>query len=149
MAKNIEDTQNQLASQIQEAIVDSLLNQRGYAGQPPLATGKLLSSIEVVPVESGFEISMEDYWVFVEKGRKGRGKLPPIQPIYDYVQARRIKPKKLNQTPLNVAWAIAKSLQNSEIKPRPFLQQGIDAVSEKILDKFVLAIEEDLDKAFE
>jgi hypothetical protein len=134
-----EELKKQLAEEIKEAIQDSLLSQTRF-GNPPLVTGNLLNSVQVIPVSDGFEIYMADYWDVIENGRVGRGNLPPIQPIFDWIQAKRIRPRDNNMTPRSLAWAIAQSLKTKTIAPRPFLQQGIDNVSSKILDEFVLSI---------
>lgn len=135
-----------IAEEIREILVDSLLTQRPQ----PLATGRLASSIEVRPDgNGGFDIYAEDYALVVENGRQGRGKWPPIKPIMDWVRAKGIKPPQPTQTKENLAWAIASRLRTSRIKPRPFIQDGIAQLDEKILNRLGLIIEKNIDKAFE
>ena len=133
------------AELMREAIVDSLVSQN----PTPLATGRLASSIEVRIAGDGFEIYAEDWWKFVEYGRQGHGKFPPVLPIQEWIRAKGIKSNNPKIKPSNLAWAIASKLRYSNIKPRPFLQNGIDATMDKQMDKLILKIEEATDKAFE
>jgi len=142
---DIDKEKDKLAEQIRESIVDALVAQNPI----PLATGRLASSIEVVPTEDGFDILAEDWWKYVEYGRQGRGKFPPIQPIMEWISAKGIKPKTPNTSPSNLAWAIATKLKTSNIKPRPFLQQGIDAVGDEAIDKLGIIISKAIDETFE
>lgn len=136
---------DQIAEQIRESIIDSLVSQNPI----PLASGRLASSIEVRPADDGFEIYAEDWWKYVEYGRKGHGKFPPIQPLKEWISVKGIKSKDPKMSPDNLAWAIATKLKTSTIKPRPFLQQGIDNVADKAVDEFVVDIEEQIDNIFE
>lgn len=140
----VESDKNQIAEQIREALVDSLLSQRPI----PLASGKLASSIKVVPVEDGFEIYAEDWWVFVENGRVGHGKFPPILPIMEWIRNKGIKSKTI-QKPESLAWAIANNLKTSRIKPRPFIEQGLNSVQNVVADEFELTISKVIDNTFE
>jgi len=140
---DLTEEKNIIAEQMREAIVDALVSQNPI----PLATGRLASSIEVRPTEDGFEIYAEDWWKWVEYGRKGHGKFPPIQPLKQWIQAKGIKPKG-GMKPESLVWAIATRLKTSTIKPRPFLQQGLDAVADESIDKMFTLIEEAVDEIF-
>ena len=154
----LESEKNQLAEKIRESIVDALVSQNPI----PLATGRLASSIEVVATDDGFEVYAEDWWKWVENGRK-RGAFPPILPIMEWMKAKGIKPKTPNMKPEALAFVIARSLSSQavgstnprvkkkqpSISPaRPFLQQGLDAVADKAIDKMFTLIEEATDKVF-
>ena len=73
---------------------------QGYNGEPkngvsaPIASGQLLNNIDVV-WEGSFDegdltllVKMEDYWYYVNYGRKP-GKWPPIAPIDKWVVSKR------------------------------------------------------------
>ena len=153
----LKQTYDSIALQLQESIQDSLLTATGTYGAP-LASGKLLASIEVVPDgKGGFDIFAEDYAVFVEQGRNpstqqskgvrtaGEPLAPPLQPILQWVQEKRIG----GSNPIGVAYAVQNSLRYKRIAPRPFIERGIEAVAEQSLDDLAFGIEESLDKAFQ
>ena len=141
---DLTEEKNIIAEQMREAIVDALVAQNPI----PLATGRLASSIEVRPTEDGFEVYAEDWWKWVEYGRKGNGKFPPIQPLKEWIQAKGVKPRG-GMKPENLVWAIATRLKTSTIKPRPFLQQGLDAVADESIDKMFTLVEEAVNEIFE
>lgn len=153
----LKQTYNEIALQLQESIQDSLLTATGTFGAP-LASGKLLASIEVVPDgKGGFDIYAEDYAVFIEEGRKassrqskaprtlGKPLAPPLQPILQWVQQKRIG----GSNPIGVAYAVMNSLRTKNTTPRPFIERGIEEVADKALDELTFGIEKSLDKAFE
>jgi hypothetical protein len=154
---SLKNTYDEIALQLKESIQDSLLTSTGAYGAP-LASGKLLASIDVKPDgKGGFDIYAEDYATFIENGRKPSSKqskgvrtageplAPPLQPILQWVQQKRIG----GSNPIGVAYAIQNSLRYKNIKPRPFIERGIEAVAEQSLDDLAFGIEESLDKAFQ
>lgn len=150
-------TPNDIALQIQESIQDSLLTATGTYGAP-VASGKLLSSIEVKPNdEYGYDVYAEDYAYFIENGRKpsklmskaskslGKPLAPPLQPILDWVRKRRIGNGKDEAT----AYRIMNALRYKQTLPRPFISNGIEQASNTMLDETANLIFQPLDKAFE
>lgn len=153
---SLKQTYDEIALQLQESIQDSLLTAVGANGAP-LASGKLLASIEVIPDgKGGFDILAEDYAVFIEQGRNPSGQqskapktigkplAPPLQPILQWVQQKRIG----GSNPIGVAYAVQNSLRYKRTQPRPFIERGIEAVAEQSLDDLAFGIEEALDKTF-
>ena len=154
MATNLDS----IAQQLQQSIQDSLLTSTNSYGAP-VATGTLLSSIKVVPNSDGslFDIFMEDYGYWIEKGRtpskmmskatKSLGKplAPPLQPILDWVRARRIGKGNDEAT----AYAIMNRLRYKQTMPRPFITRGIQAVEDKVLDEIAINMLEPIDKVFQ
>jgi len=145
-------SQEQIAELIRESIVDSLVAQQPM----PVATGRLASSIEVQPTEDGFDIYAEDYYQWVENGRK-RGGFPPIKPIMEWIRAKGLKPRGGTSTE-QFAYAIRYNLTQQAVKTkgklpkspaRPFLEEGIANVGDDVLENYVINIEEQIDKAFE
>ena len=154
---DLKQTYDEIALQLQESIQDSLLTSVGAYGSP-LASGRLLASIEVVPDgKGGFDILAEDYAVFIENGRNpstqvskapttlGKPLAPPLQPILEWVNQKRIG----GSNPIGVAYAVQNSLRYKRTQPRPFIERGIEQVAEQSLDDLAFGIEESLDKAFE
>ena len=140
--------QDKIAQQIEESIQDSLLTSTGKYGAP-LATGKLYSSIQVKPNDNyGYDIYMEEYGLAIENGR--RQAFAPVQPILQWIREKRIKPRD-GITIESLAFVIARSmgLAGGETQPRPFIDRGISAVSDEMLDQTFQAITNPIDKAFE
>ena len=140
--------QEAIANQIKESIQDSLLTATGKFGAP-LASGNLLSSINVIPNDDfGYDILMEEYGLAIENGR--RQAFAPIQPILKWVREKRIKPLKRGQSQESIAYAIARSmgLPGGATQPRPFIANGIEAASGAMLDETAELVFEQLDEVF-
>lgn len=148
---SLEEDRMKIAKQIEESVKDSLLTATNKNGQIPLATGKLLSSIEVIPnAEGGFDILMEEYGEVIDGGRRKGAKQPPFTPqnvILDWINTRRIKPRDNNMTPKQLAFVISRGISRGSYTSRPFIERGVDAVSDKALDELFLSIENQIDKA--
>jgi hypothetical protein len=124
-----------------------------------VSSAKLYQSIEV-DIERGskkisFELKMEDYWKFVDEGRKAGGKMPPIDAILKFINFRRIKPinnkkivkdkkaKKISRDRANkqLAYLIARKIQKRGIKPTHFYSNVVN-------NTFKEQFKEDISKAF-
>tara|TARA_R110000803_G_scaffold46193_5_gene96963 strand:- start:324 stop:773 length:450 start_codon:yes stop_codon:yes gene_type:complete len=147
---SLEQTQIEIAKQLKESIQDSLLTAT-KKGSPPIVSGKLLNSIEVVPNDNnGFDILMEEYGLVVDQGRRKGAKQPPYAPlnvILDWLKARRIKPRNgitMNQ----LAFVVSRGISKGSYTPRPFIERGINQVADKMLDEIAFSFEEQIDKAF-
>ena len=139
--------QEAIANQIKESIQDSLLKATGKFGAP-LASGNLLSSIDVIPNDDfGYDILMEAYGLAIENGREQA--FAPVQPILKWVREKRIKPRERGQTQESIAYAIARGMGlNGKTKPRPFIVKGIEAASASMLDETAEIVFEQLDEVF-
>lgn len=90
---------------------------RELAGQRLAATSLLINSVTAEPVEPGvwkFGPKVEHGW-WVYQGRRPGGKLPPVQPILDWMRVKRIGADR------DQAWAIARSIQRQGIPPRDYV----------------------------
>lgn len=116
-----------------------------------VATRKLLQSVRfkvrIVGEIYHFEIRMEDYWKYVEDGRKA-GKMPPVDSIVRWITQKGInvgplgkknKPSR-DKKRRNLAFLIARKIQKKGIKPRPFQSK---VITKQFLSKF----QADLSKA--
>lgn len=99
------------------------------------ATGDLISSIKGEVVVEGAAISavlnLEDYWKYVEYGRRAGAKMPPVSAILKWVQAKPVIPQPNTLTGIvptqeQLAWAIAKSIQRNGIEPTHALRDSND-----------------------
>jgi len=146
---------NIIANQIKEVFQDSLLTALNKYGTPPLASGKLLNSVEVVFNNGAMVVSMLDYWTEIEYGRKpskrtskaprslGKPLAPPLQPILEWVKQKRIGGKDVN-----TAYAIMNSLRYKTIAPRPFVERAQTEATRLIGEAVDIIITDKLDKVF-
>lgn len=126
--------------------------------------GNLIQSINVDIEHKGskltFTLEMEDYWKYVDAGRKQGSKMPPQAAMLEFIKVRGIKANvKKIQTGLKskrikkalkqinrdralkqLAFAIGKSIKKKGIKPTYFFS---DVVNEDLY----LRLKEDLTKA--
>lgn len=162
VVKNAEDVLYKYKASIIEALRQNLIEKD--KDQP----GVLLQSIDVHIFEQGnkltFELEMEDYWKFVDEGRRAGAKMPPQKAILDFLKSRGIsakvserKKKQIkgirNKTVKKavkqisrdkglkqVAFLIGRSIKKHGIKPTHFY-------SEVVNDDLKLRLTNDLAKA--
>lgn len=99
------------------------------------ATGTLVNSFTYdygVDVETGrywVDISMEDYWKYVNDGRKA-GRMPPVEKIRDWILVKPIKPQPYTYTPSvkSLAFLIQRSIKDKKgyAPPRTILEDWIN-----------------------
>lgn len=94
------------------------------------------------------KISLEDYWYYVENGRKA-GKFPPLPKIQEWVNIKPVEalPDRNGRTPSveQLTFLISRKIANEGTEPQPFFEPAKqDAVArfELAID---LAIAEDVD----
>lgn len=98
-------------------------------------TGRLLESIsyEVKQTSDGYtlQIYMEDYGEFVNSGRRKGAKQPPPAAMMNFVRQAGIRPRK-GQSLESVAFAIGRSISLNGIRPRPFIDKGLQVVDKEL-----------------
>lgn len=115
---------------IGERVTDTMQNTLISKGKD--ATGQLVAGIQHTETfdkqdnEFSTTIKIPGYGQYVNTGRRPGAKMPPIQPILEWVRARRITTPKYTQPQL--AWAIAKSISIKGIRPTPFIENSIETV---------------------
>lgn len=100
------------------------------------ATGNLYNNLsyEVKILETRFEvvISLEDYWRYVEDGRRAGGKMPPITAIENWIKAKPVIPRmdSRGRTPTvrQLAFLIARSISIKGIEPKKPFQRAYDSL---------------------
>lgn len=77
------------------------------------------------------QLSLEDYWKYVENGRKP-GKWPPISAIEKWIEIKPVLPRPMSNgklpTTQQLAFLISRKIGLEGIAPRPLLQQSIEEV---------------------
>jgi hypothetical protein len=65
-----------------------------------------------------------EHGVYVELGTEGGPgrRMPPVDAIEDWVKVRGLAPRRPGDTPRDVAWAIARSIQRDGTRAQPFVR---------------------------
>ena len=120
------------------------------------ASGKLYKTInfEITKWSSNYivTINLEDYWKFIEKGRRAGAKMPPVSAIENWIKIRKIIPRPVTlksgkqrvPTVQQLAYVIARSIARNGIAARPFMRESIDQTVEDFKSKLTAAIREDV-----
>lgn len=118
------------------------------------ATGELINSVrgEVVIQNDTYSavLNVADYYKYVEWGRKRGGKMPPISAILKWVQVKPViaRPNTLTgrvPTQQQLAWAIAKSIQQNGIEPTYSLRETNNATFNAFEQRLKDALTADLE----
>lgn len=96
------------------------------------ASGTLSNSLKGIVKQNGkyivISIQLEDYWQFVENGRKA-GKYPPISAIKKWISVKPVlpRPTKSGKLPTanQLAFLIARKISRVGTKAKPFLKPTI------------------------
>ena len=121
-----------------------------------IASKTLYNSLQY-KVENGnnsFEVklSLEDYWKYIENGRKP-GKFPPISAIKRWIEIKPVLPRPMANgqlpTTAQLAYLIYRKIGLEGIKPRPILQKSIDDVFEVMREFLEEALAKDIQEEFE
>ena len=118
------------------------------------ATGDLIRSVKGEVVVEGdvysAVLNVADYYKYVEWGRKAGGKMPPISAILKWVQVKPVipQPNTLSgrvPTQQQLAWAIAKSIQQNGIPPTHAIRDTNDVTFRAFENRLKQALTEDLE----
>ena len=94
-------------------------------GTNTLVDSNLYKEMNISHDEWGlYSFMINDYVVYVEGGRKAGKKMPPISAIAEWASRKNITNDN------KVVWAIAQAIVRDGIPPRPFIQEGFDALDE-------------------
>ena len=85
-------------------------------------------------------ISLEEYWRYIEYGRRP-GKMPPLDVIEKWINVRRIIPhsmtlksgKTVIPSVKQLSFLIARSIGQRGIQPRPFFKQSFEEAKREFL----------------
>lgn len=120
------------------------------------ASGKLYKTIDysITAQNDSYlvTINLEEYWKFIEKGRRPGAKMPPLSAIEKWIKIRKILPRPVTlksgkqrvPTIPQLAYVIARSIARNGIAPRPFMRESINQTIEDFKSKLSAAVREDL-----
>ena len=96
-------------------------------------------------------VSLENYWKYIEYGRRP-GKMPPLDVIEKWINVRRIIPhsmtlksgKTVIPSVKQLSFLIARSIGQKGIQPRPFFKQSFEAAKQQFIQVIKDAIAQDI-----
>lgn len=95
-------------------------------------------------------ISLEEYWKYIEAGRRAGAKMPPVSAIENWIKVKQILPRPLTlksgksvvPTIPQLSFLIARKIGRDGIRPRPFFKQSFESAKREflhIIEEAVLA----------
>lgn len=86
-------------------------------------------------------ISLEEYWKYIEAGRRAGAKMPPLDVIEKWINVRQIIPhsmtlksgKTVIPSVKQLSFLIARSIGKRGIQPRPFFKQSFEEAKREFL----------------
>lgn len=119
-----------------------------------LASGTLINSVEFLVLRDNqsiwVELHLEDYWKYVEYGRKA-GKWPPINKIMDWIRIKPVLPRPMKNgalpTEKQLAFLISRKIGTEGIPAGNQLSSTIKSTKSDWETKIQEAITKDLDKS--
>lgn len=95
-------------------------------------------------------ISLEEYWKYIENGRRAGAKMPPVSAIENWIKVKQILPRPLTlksgksvvPTIPQLSFLIARKIGRDGIRPRPFFKQSFESAKREflhIIEEAVLA----------
>lgn len=147
MANNDLNTVAGIIQKYGQIIIDRMKDVLQRVGKE--ATGRLIASIRFEDVKVfgqsySYNLLMEDYYKYIVDGRQPNGKLPPEEPILEWIRDKGIKPQRLSllnkikskgknkgkaYTALEIykstAFGIRKGIAKKGIKPLPFIDMAV------------------------
>ena len=114
------------------------------------ASYKLLNSVETTVKRNDDEfivsINLEDYWIFVENGRKA-GRFPPIDKILEWIRIKPITPyfdsRGRLPTEEQLAFLISRKIAEQGTEPKRVLAETITELNNYYLPKLQQALDRD------
>jgi len=133
------------------AAVSELYKQKLIADDKK-ATGNLIQSVKANVVIDNWnyigELSLADYWKYVEHGRKA-GKFPPPAAILKWIKDKPVIPREVNGiTPTNeqLAFLIGRKIAEDGIEAGNQLANTIEELNAIWLPKIEEALEQDINE---
>ena len=121
-----------------------------YQTYVPEASGKLVQSVkyEMRMGDTSYEVGLwlEDYWKYVEHGRKA-GKFPPLSKIEEWIRVKPVIPRPYNgklPTEKQLAFLIGRKIAQEGSEPKNVLKRTMDEVLDEMLMSVKQAIMEDI-----
>ena len=120
------------------------------------ASGKLYKTIDYTITSKSdsylVTINLEEYWKFIENGRRAGAKIPPVSAIENWIKVRKIIPRPVTlksgktrvPTVKQLAYVIARSIARNGIAPRQFMRESIEDTLSDFQSKLSAAVRKDV-----
>lgn len=97
-------------------------------------------------------INLEDYYKYIELGRKAGSKFPPLSAIEKWINYRKIVPRPITlksgktsiPTVKQLSFLIARSISEHGIKARPYMKETIEQAQKKFINRLTIAVQNDI-----
>jgi hypothetical protein len=109
-----------------------------------IASGDLVNSISYEYKEGrrGFSIDFlaDEYYNFVDQGRRAGARFPPPRPIAEWIKEKRIRPRD-GISVEQLTYLISRAISKNGISPTPFIEASQNAIfkfseNQSLLDAF-------------
>lgn len=143
----LQELANSIKQIIEQRIMEYGVNPK--TGTNTLHGSDLEKSIKVRPIEYGIELQIADYWEHISLGRKPSPSSFNIlvNKVLQWVKEKHITAKGKTQN--DIAWAIAKSIAEQGIKPRPFLVYDEEGDLTRMIPQLSQLMDEWFDELFD
>ena len=123
--------------------------------------GKLYKTLDYSISNEGITwvvtIHLEDYWKYIEDGRRPGAKMPPVEAIKKWIEYKKILPRpiqlKSGKTVLpstqQLAFVIARSIGKNGIKARPIARETVDQLNNEFVSILKSSIQRDIHQYLE
>lgn len=143
MFDSLQKILEQFAEVFTEVYKDELRNKR--------ASGNLADSVKQTVKVNGnnyeVEITLQDYWKYVEYGRAAGSKFPPIDAIKNWIRVKnlQVQPDAFGGIPTEnqLTFLIARGIAEKGIPATNFLQESFDKTYLEFTDKIFQAFSDD------
>ena len=117
-----------------------------------IASGELINGVNYILDFKGtrFEVSLrlEEYWKYVEYGRKTKSKFPPPSAIRKWIEVKPILPRPMKNGKLptleQLTYLISRKIAEVGIRPRNVLANTLEDINQEYDDKISEALTQDL-----
>ena len=118
--------------------------------------GKLYKTLDYSISNEGITwvvtIHLEDYWKYIEDGRRPGAKMPPVEAIKKWIEYKKILPRpiqlKSGKTVIpstqQLAFVIARSIGENGIKARPIARETVDQLNNEFISILKASIQRDI-----
>ncbi len=131
------------------AVMESSVGINQKVGVNTLVNSDIYNTLIVKATNNGdliFDIILNDYLVFIEKGRRKGAKMPPVEPIVRWAKSKGIP------TDNSTIFLIRRAISRDGIRPRPFMATVLEEVdrnwNKQWADEIFNVIMEEIDKFF-
>lgn len=122
-------------TRLNEIIKDVVLIMSYIMDSVGLSSSRIKASGTVTTNGYDFSINLNDYAIFIDKGRRKGAKRPPLYAIIDWMRRNGITPRN-GMSEQSLAFIIARNIGIRGIKARPFLD-NLQKEATELIELFI------------